>query len=77
MYLKPETLKLLEENIGSAPRDKGKEKDFLRLIILCRNALSECTTLCQKWASDPTRDGCEPLFCWELISGPLGEQPML
>ena len=32
MYLKPETLKLLEENIGCAPRDMGKGKDFLRLI---------------------------------------------
>jgi len=32
----------------------------------------------QKRASDPITDGCEPpCGCWELNSGPLGEQSVL
>ena len=33
---------------------------------------------CHKRASDPITDGCEPpCGCWELNSGPLGEQSVL
>ena len=42
------------------------------------SALSACTPACQKKASDPITYGCEsPCGCWELNSGPLGEQPVL
>ena len=41
-------------------------------------ALSACTPACQKMASDPITDGCEPpCSCWELNSGPLEEQSVL
>jgi len=34
-----------------------------------------CTPECQKRASDPMTDGCEPpCGCWELNSGPMEEQ---
>jgi hypothetical protein len=50
-----------------------KKKDFMYM-----NALSAYTPTCQKKASDPIRDGCEPpCGCWELESGPLEEQPVL
>jgi hypothetical protein len=33
---------------------------------------------CQRTASDPITEGCEPpCGCWELNSGPLEEYPML
>ena len=42
------------------------------------SAVSACMPLCQKRASDPTIDGCEPpCDCWELNSDPLEEQPVL
>ena len=42
------------------------------------SALSACTPTCQKRASDPSIDGCEPSCgCWELNSGPLEEQTVL
>ena len=40
--------------------------------------LSACTPACQKRASDPITDGCEPpCGCWELNSGPLEKQLVL
>jgi len=42
------------------------------------SALSACTPVCQKRASDPIIDGFEtPCGGWELNSGPLEEQPVL
>jgi hypothetical protein len=42
------------------------------------STLSVCTLACQKRASDPIIDDCEPpCGCWELNSGPLEEQPVL
>ena len=42
------------------------------------SALSECTSVYQKWASDHITDGCEPpCGCWELNSGPLEEHTVL
>ena len=42
------------------------------------SALSACTPACQKRASDPIIDGCEPpCGCWELNSGPLEKQSAL
>ena len=39
------------------------------------NALSACTLVCQKRASDFIIDGCDPQYgCWELNSGPLGRE---
>jgi hypothetical protein len=41
------------------------------------SALSACSPACQKRASDPITDGCEPPYdTWELNSGPLEEQPV-
>ena len=41
-------------------------------------ALSPHSPACQKRASDPIIDGCEPpCGCWELKSGPLEEQSVL
>lgn len=52
---------------------------FLKnLFILCISALSACTTLCQKRASDPIEDSEEPLCGFlELNSGHLEEKPVL
>ena len=37
------------------------------------SALSACMPECQKRASDPITDGCEPLRgCWEMNSGMAG-----
>ena len=42
------------------------------------SALAVCVPECQKRASDPITDGCEPQCdCWELNSGPLKDQPVL
>ena len=42
------------------------------------SALSACTSACQKRASDPITDGCEPSCgCWDLNSGPLEKQLVL
>ena len=42
------------------------------------SALSAYMLACQKRASDPTIDGCEPsCACWELNSGPQEEQPVV
>ena len=42
------------------------------------NVLPAFTPVCQKRASDPITDGCEPpRGCWELNSGPLEEQSVL
>ena len=40
------------------------------------SALSACMSASQKRAPDLIIDSCEPsCSCWELISGPLEEQP--
>ena len=45
-------------------------------IYIC--TLCTCILACQKRASDPITDACEPLCsCWELNSGPLEEQTLL
>ncbi|KAL6083004.1 hypothetical protein STEG23_028004, partial [Scotinomys teguina] len=42
------------------------------------SALSACTSVCQKRASDPITDGCElPCESWDLNPGPLEEQSVL
>ena len=42
------------------------------------SALSVCTPACQKKASDPRLDGCEPpCCCWELNSRSLEKQTVL
>ena len=42
------------------------------------SALSSCTPVCQKRASDPITDGCElPCGFWELNSGLLEKQSVL
>ena len=42
------------------------------------STLSACMPPCQKRASDPITDGCEPpCGRWELNSGPLEEQAVL
>jgi hypothetical protein len=42
------------------------------------SALFACIPVCQKRASDPIIDDCEPpCGFWELSSGPLEEQPVL
>ena len=42
------------------------------------SALSACTPACQKRASDPIIDACEPpCSCWELNSGPLEDPAVL
>ena len=47
-------------------------------LILCMWAHCSCLQTHQKRASDPITDGCEPpCGCWELNSGPLGEQSVL
>jgi hypothetical protein len=51
-------------------------KIYLFTYFKC--ALSTHTPACQKRASDPITDGCEPpCGCWELNSGPLEEQSVL
>ena len=50
----------------------------LDLFILCMWVHCSCLQTHQKRASDPITDSCEPpRGCWELNSGPLGEQSML
>jgi hypothetical protein len=52
------------------------KKGFIYFMYM--SALSACTTVHYKRASDPITDGCEPLYgCWELNSGPLEEQTVL
>ena len=47
-------------------------------LFMYMSALPACLSACQKSASDPITDGCEPLYgCWELNSGPLEEQSVL
>jgi hypothetical protein len=47
-------------------------------VFMYMSALAACTPPCQKMASAPITDGCEPPYsCWELNSGPLEEQPVL
>jgi hypothetical protein len=41
------------------------------------SALSSCTPAYQKRASDYIYGSEPPCGCWELISGPLEEQPLL
>ena len=42
------------------------------------SVVSACTPECQKRASDPIPDGCEPSCgCWKLNSRALEEQPVL
>ena len=42
------------------------------------SALSACRPMCQKKASAPITDGCEPpCGCWKLNSDPLEEQAVL
>lgn len=51
---------------------------FYDLLILCTSALSPCTTLFQKRASDSTMDDCEPpCGYWELNPDPLEKEPVL
>jgi hypothetical protein len=51
---------------------------YLFIYLLYMSALSAYTPACQKTASDPITDGCEPpCGCWDLNSGPLEEQPVL
>jgi hypothetical protein len=48
---------------------------FLKIYLCIMSALSACTPACQKRASDPIIDDCEPpCGCWEMNSGPLEEQ---
>ena len=48
------------------------------IFLMFMSTLSAYITLCQKRASDPTIDGCEPPYgCWELNSRLLEEQPVL
>lgn len=45
---------------------------LLLRFILCLSVLSALMPLCQKRASDISRDGCKPpCGCWELNSGSL------
>ena len=52
---------------------------FKDVFISCMSALSVRTPTCQKRASDPITDGCEPPCTMWLLgtdSGPLEEQAM-
>jgi hypothetical protein len=45
---------------------------YLFVYLLNMHVLSAYVPTCQKRASDPFTDGCQPLCgCWELNSGPL------
>ena len=51
---------------------------FLRFIYYVYSALLASMLTHQNWAPDLITDGCESSCgCWELNSGPLGEQPGL
>jgi hypothetical protein len=50
-------------------------KSLKSIYLMYMSALSPWTSACQKRASDPITDGCEPSCgCWELNSGSLDEQ---
>jgi hypothetical protein len=72
----------LQPSLSPAPLSLPSSSSFYKrcftMYLLCMSDLSVCTPACQKRASDPITDGCEPPGrCQELNSGPLEEQPVL
>lgn len=47
---------------------------LFKRFILCMWVFYECTPVCQKRATDPIVDDCEPCGCWGMNSGLLEEQ---